>query len=122
MHPAPTVCNGNVTECTVIAAECKSSANYTAQYAPPEVIAAYGTDKTLSPAGPHDIWSLGVTFQQVLAASCQFGPLFLHDAVAIAAVQDPCEQRAALHAAVAADQHTWVCHCQSKHLFTSLHL
>lgn len=56
----------------------------------------------------HDMWAFGAMFEQVLAATCQSGSLFLPDASAVAA-EAPEQRVDALHAAVAAAQDSWVC-------------
>ena len=91
-----------------LAAEQTVNNNYTVLYAPPELVSCQGAPATAQPGVAHDIWALGVLFQQLIAATCQDSPWFLPDVADVGAIQDA-EQRAdALHSAVAQQHSAWV--------------
>lgn len=87
----------------------QSSPCYTVQFAPPELLRLYGQKQSQASAGaPHDMWALGAIFEQLLAATCQMGPLFLPDPTRAAKLQKLSERELVLHELVAAEQDAWV--------------
>ena len=89
-------------------AEQRWNSSYTVPYAPPEIVKMHKGIKGAVCGTAHDMWAFGAMFEQVLAATCQSGSLFLPDASAVAA-EAPEQRVDALHAAVAAAQDSWVC-------------
>ena len=95
-------------------AEQSFNGNYTVLFAPPELLKLHGTSNAAPPGAAHDIWALGVLFQQLLTATRQSNcnPWFVPDALPLAAIQDEAEKMDALYCAV----EIWVCsaHCHDK--------
>ena len=95
-------------------ADQRCRGNYTAQYAPPEMIKVR-TSSAPPPVAVHgDIWALGVMFHQMLTAACQRGSLFLPDLESlkpVLAAKDPVKLSEAMHAVVDSAQDAWVRCC-----------
>ena len=94
-------------------AEQSFNGNYTPLYAPPKLLRLHNSSSAAPPGAPHDIWALGVMFQQLMTATCQSTPWFVPDPASLAAVQDEAERMDALHSAVAAQHAVWVGSAQS---------
>lgn len=80
----------------------------TLPYAAPEILKTFG--KTAQPlASPaSDMWALGVTFHQILAATCQAETLFLPDITSVIGISDVTQRNAAVHGLLQAELQTWV--------------
>ena len=92
----------------LLPAEQTFNSNYTVLYAPPELVSCHGRPATAQPGTAHDIWALGVLFEQLLAATCQNRPWFLPNIADVGAIEDVKQRVDALHSAVAAQHNAWV--------------
>ena len=78
------------------------------QYAPPELLRDYGQANAAASDGAScDVWAMGAVFEQLLAATCQFGPLFLPDPRPTLGLQEH-ERFAVVHRLISAEHTSWV--------------
>ena len=82
--------------------------NYTVLYAPPEMVSCNSATETAQPGAPHDMWALGILFQQLLTATGQDIPWFLPNIADVGGIEDVDQRTDALHSAVAIQHNAWV--------------